>query len=105
VRSDGYQMLRSRSRDSLSFSDLSLNLPDVEINTLRVAERSPVDGQALGQVELRKRYGVSVLAIRRGETTLSNPGAETRILGNDVVVVLGAPDRIAEAIGLFEGSE
>lgn len=49
VRSDGYQMLRSRSRDFLSISDLSLNLPDVEISTLRVSERSPVDGQSLGQ--------------------------------------------------------
>jgi CPA2 family monovalent cation:H+ antiporter-2 len=105
VRSDGYQMLRSHSRDSLSFSDLSLNLSDVEINTLRVAERSPMDGQSLAQVELRKRYGVSVLAIRRGETVLSNPGAETRLLGNDVVVVLGTSDRITEAVGLFEGSE
>jgi CPA2 family monovalent cation:H+ antiporter-2 len=105
VRSDGYQMLRSHSMGSLSFSDLSLNLPDVEINTLRVAERSAVDGQSLAQVELRKKYGVSVLAIRRGETVLSNPGAETQLLGNDVVVVLGAPDRIAEVIGLFEGPD
>ena len=59
----------------------------------------------MAQVELRKKYGVSVLAIRRGETILSNPGAETQLLRNDVVVVLGTPDRIAEAIGLFEGSE
>ena len=105
VRADGYQMFRSRSRDFLSFSDLSLNLPDVEISTLRVFERSPVDGKSLAQAELRKRHGVSVLAIRRGKRVLSNPDAETQLLGNDVVVVLGAPDRIAEAIGLFEGSE
>jgi CPA2 family monovalent cation:H+ antiporter-2 len=105
VRSDGYQMLRSRSGDSLSFSDLSLNLPDVEISTLRVAERSPVDGQSLAQVALRKKHGVSVLAIRREEKMMSNPDAETQLLANDVVVVLGTPDRIAEAIRLFEGSE
>jgi CPA2 family monovalent cation:H+ antiporter-2 len=105
VRSDGYQMLRSGSRDSLSFSDLSLNLPDVEISTLRVAERSPVDGQSLAQVALRKKHGVSVLAIRREERMISNPDAETQLRANDVVVVLGTPDRIAEAIRLFEGSE
>jgi CPA2 family monovalent cation:H+ antiporter-2 len=97
VRSDGYQMFRSLSKDSLSFSDLTLNLPDIEISTLRVCERSPVDGKSLAQVELRKRYGVSILAIRRGERVLSNPGADMQLLGNDVVVgtpheILMAPD-------------
>jgi CPA2 family monovalent cation:H+ antiporter-2 len=64
-----------------------------------------VDGQSLGEIELRKRYGVSVLAISRGEKILSNPGAETSLQGNDVIVVLGAPDRITEAIGLFQSTE
>lgn len=105
VRSDGYQMFRSLSKDFLSFSDLTLNLPDIEISTLRVCERSPVDGKSLAQVELRKRYGVSVLAIRRGERVLSNPGADTQLLGNDVVVALGTPDKIAVAMGLFHAPE
>jgi len=101
VRSDGYQMFRSLSKDSLSLSDLTLNLPDIEISTLRVCEGSPVDGESLAQVELRKRYGVSILAIRRGERILSNPDAEVHLLGNDVLVALGAPDKIAAAIRLF----
>ena len=101
VRSDGYQMLRSLSKDPLSLSDLTLNLPDIEISTLRVCERSAVDGKSLAQVELRKRYGVSILAIRRGERILSNPDADAHLLGNDVLVALGAPDKIAAAIRLF----
>ena len=105
VRSDGYQMFRSLSKDSLSFSDLTLNLPDIEISTLRVCERSPVDGKSLAQVELRRRCGVSILAIRRGERVLSNPGADMQLLGNDVVVALGTPDKIAVAMGLFHALE
>jgi len=105
VRSDGYQMFRSLSRDSLSFSDLTLTLPDIDISTLRICERSPFDGKSLAQVELRKRYGVSVLAIRRGEKVLSNPGADMHLLGNDIVVVLGTPDNIAGAMGLFHAPE
>jgi len=101
VRSDGYQMFRSVSKDSLSLSELTLNLPDIEISTLRVCEGSPVDGKSLAQVELRKRYGVSILAIRRGERILSNPDADAHLLGNDVLVALGAPDKIAAAIRLF----
>lgn len=105
IRSDGYQMFRSLVRDSLSLSDLTLQLPDIEISTFRVDENSPVDGKSLAQLELRKRHGVSILAIRRGETVLSNPDADVQILGNDVVVALGTPDRIAAAMGLFHGPE
>jgi len=105
VRSDGYQMLRSLSKESLSFSDLSLNLPDIEISTIRVCKSSPVDGKSLAQVELRKRYGLSILAIRRGGRVLSNPDADMHLLGNDVVVALGAPDKIAVAMRLFQPLE
>jgi CPA2 family monovalent cation:H+ antiporter-2 len=101
VRSDGYQMFRSLSKDFLSFSDLTLNLPDVEISTLRVCEGSLADGKSLAQLELRRSHGVSILAIRRGERVLSNPGADTQLLGNDVVVALGTPDKMADAMGLF----
>ena len=101
VRSDGYQMFRSLSKDPLSLSDLTLNLPDIEISTLRVCEGSPVDGRSLAQVELRRRYAVSILAIQRGERILSNPDAEVHLLGNDVLVALGSPDKIAAAMRLF----
>lgn len=101
VRSDGYQMFRSISKDSLSLSDLTLSLPDIEISTLRVCEGSPVDGKSLAQVELRKKYGVSILAIRRDERILSNPDADMHLSGNDVVVALGGPDKIAAVIELF----
>ena len=104
VRSDGYQMFRSLSKDFSPFSDLTLNLPDIEISTLRVCERSPVDGKSLAQVELRRRYGVSILAIRRGEGVLSNPGADTILQSNDVLFVLGASEKISEAINTFSSS-
>jgi CPA2 family monovalent cation:H+ antiporter-2 len=101
VRSDGYQMFRSLAKDSLSLSDLNLHLSDIEISTLRVDEESPVHGRSLAELELRKEHGVSILAIRRGEKVLSNPDADAQLLGHDVVVVLGAPDKIAAAMALF----
>jgi CPA2 family monovalent cation:H+ antiporter-2 len=64
VRSDGYEMFRSLSIESSSFSDLKLQLPDIEISALRVAERSPLVGKSLVQIELRRSYGATVLAIR-----------------------------------------
>jgi len=42
IRSDDYEMFRSLSKESVSLSDLNLQLSDVEISTLRVVERSPL---------------------------------------------------------------
>ena len=105
VRSDGYEMFRSLSKESSSFSDLKLHLPDVEISTLRVAERSPLVGKSLAEIELRKKYGVTVLAIRRDSQILSNPNVNIQFCANDVLFVLGPPDRIAEVAGLTHNPE
>jgi CPA2 family monovalent cation:H+ antiporter-2 len=105
VRSDGYQMLRSLSVPPTSVSDISVDLPDVELSILRVSQGSLINGRSLIDLELRKRHGVSVLAIRRGDRIISNPDAETRVLADDVVVVLGTPDKIAAATGLFRREE
>jgi K+:H+ antiporter len=101
VRSDGYEMFRSLSKESASFSDLTLQLPDVEISVLRVGERSLFAGKSLAQIELRKRCGVTVLAIRRDSEILSNPYGDTILCANDVLFILGTPDKIALVTGLF----
>ncbi len=104
IRSDGYEMFRSLFKESSSFSDLNLQLPDVEISTLRVVERSPLVGKSLAEIELRKKYGVTVLAIRRNSQILSNPNVNMPFCANDVLFVLGPPDRVAEVAGLSQNS-
>lgn len=105
VRADGYEMFRSLSKASSSFADLKLQLPDVEVSVLRVAERSPLVGKSLAEIEMRKKYGVTVLAIRRNSQILSNPNVNTPFCVNDVLFVLGLPDKVAEVAGLSHNPE
>jgi CPA2 family monovalent cation:H+ antiporter-2 len=105
IRSDGYEMFRSLSKVPLSFSELSLNLADVEISTLRIVENSPFAGKGLAENELRKKYGVTVLAIRRDGQILSNPDVNMPIRPNDVLFVLGPPGRVAQVAGLCSNPE
>jgi len=104
VRSDDYEMLRNLSTGPASFSDLTLQLPDVEISTLQVGVRSVPAGRSLAQMKLRKRYGVTVLAIRRASQILPNPLGETHLCANDVLFVLGPPEKIARTTSLFHNS-
>jgi CPA2 family monovalent cation:H+ antiporter-2 len=105
VRSGGYEMFRSLSRASVSFSDLKLQLPDVEISVLRLGETSVLAEKSLAQIELRKRYGVTVLAIRRNSQIISNPGGDTLLQSNDVLFVLGLPDKIAGLASISHNPE
>jgi len=105
VRSDGYEMFRSLAKKPASFSDLALHLPGVEISTLRVDESVPLVGKSLAEVELRKRYGVTVLAIRRDAQILANPDGDTILFADDMLFVLGPPDKIAGAADLFRNPE
>jgi CPA2 family monovalent cation:H+ antiporter-2 len=101
VRSDGYEMFRSLDKKPASFSDMKLRLPGVEISTLRVSENTPVVGKSLAQIELRKKYGVTVLAIRRDTQILSNPSGGMQFCADDDLFILGPPEKIALVTGLF----
>ncbi len=105
VRSDGYEMFRNLSKASASFSDLKLQLPDVDISTFRISRGSPLIGKTLAQIELRRRYGVSVVAIRRDAQILPNPGADALLQSNDVVFLLGSSEEISESINMFSYSQ
>jgi len=104
MRADGYEMFRSIPKTSVSISDLKLQLHDIDISTFRIAQGSPLIGKTLAQIELRRRYGVSVLVIRRESQMLLNPGADTVLHSNDVLFILGSPKKISEAINTFSSS-
>jgi len=104
VRADAYEMFRTAARERMS-SDVGLYVPDVEINTFRVHEKSPVVGKSLSEIGLRRKYGVTLLAIRRGTETLANPDGDTIPHAGDILVILGSPTKLAGITGLFRSPE
>lgn len=97
-------MFRSLAARASSLEDLKPHLPDIEINSLRIAETSPAAGKTLAELELRKKYGVTLLAIRRDFQTLANPKAETPIITGDVLILLGSLADMKQAEEFLRGS-
>ncbi|NIR15116.1 MAG: hypothetical protein GWN33_11525 [Gammaproteobacteria bacterium] len=56
----------------------------------------------MSEVELRKKYGVTLLAIRRDKEILSNPGADTRIEAGDILVLLARIGKLADITTLLQ---
>lgn len=104
VRAGGYDMFRSPSGRRSQMRDLPI--ADLEISTLRVEPASELVGISLIDSNLRQRFGTTLLAIRRGDELVSNPDIQTRFRAEDVLVLLGRPERISELSPLCQsGSE
>ncbi|MEN8232927.1 MAG: cation:proton antiporter [Thermodesulfobacteriota bacterium] len=101
LRSDGYEMFRNLSRKSSVFSSLELHLPDVEVSSMRVEEGSQMVGKSLVELELRKKHGVTVLAVRRDSQTFHNPEVDAPFFADDILYVMGAPEKLTESAKLF----
>ncbi|MCL6449273.1 MAG: TrkA family potassium uptake protein [Armatimonadetes bacterium] len=53
-------------------------------------------GKSLGESALRQKYGVTVLAVRRGEDIIISPGAGQVLKEGDVLVAIGRDDRLKQ---------
>ncbi len=105
VRSDGYEMFRTLARGTASFGDLKLQVPDIDISALRIVDGSKIIGKSLAQLELRKRYGVTVLAMRRGEDVISDTDVDMAFNAGDILYAVGTQEKIAAVMGLFHNSK
>jgi trk system potassium uptake protein TrkA len=52
-------------------------------------------GKTLRELDIRRRFGVSVLAIKRGENLIINPMGDEKILPGDILVVLGTTEQLS----------
>jgi CPA2 family monovalent cation:H+ antiporter-2 len=100
LRSEGYCALRRRSNGYV-LSDLDAPAWNTEISTIQVKEGSAVVGKTIKDVELRKKYGVTVLLLKRGAETIYNPDADTTLVPGDWVFAFGEPAKLSEVSALL----
>lgn len=75
---------------------------DLEVGWILIHQDSPLVGQTLASSNLRARVGVSVIAIGRHETLISNPAPDEVLRVGDRVAVIGTPAEVIAAEALLE---
>lgn len=94
IRDDNYGIfLEKEENNSVTLTDM---IPDVEIVALKAGNYEIFPGNSLKEIRLRKLYGLTVVAVKRDGEILENPGAGFIFNPDDVVYVLGKPERIAQ---------
>jgi voltage-gated potassium channel len=79
----------------VSFFDASLGKrEDLQLDQVALGVNSPVAGRSLVDANLRKRWGVGVVAIQRGKDVISSPDAEFILKQGDVLVLFGSLQQI-----------
>jgi CPA2 family monovalent cation:H+ antiporter-2 len=94
IRSEGYQMLRSSSLPLISMGEIAEALGAASTETLVLEKDSPAAGRTIGELALRSKTGVTIIAVVRDGQTDINPGSEFRFEAGDIVVLLGNPEQI-----------
>lgn len=103
IRSEGYQMLRAPSLPTIDMNEIAEALMTASTETHFVEADSYAVGKTIGELGLRKKTGVSIIALTRERHTEINPGPETRIEAEDVLVLLGGAEQIDRAIEEING--
>lgn len=104
LRADHYMMLRGPEIQRKRTSELSLDFSDVEIKSIRVEKDSEAAGKTLGEINLRKKYEVTALAISRNHRLMYDLRAETKLLPDDILLVSSPLEQLEGIRELFEKS-
>lgn len=102
-------MAQIRSKNLGAFSEKDMvnqpsildELPNVNISAIGVDQNSFADGKTLGEIDLRKKTGVTLLAVKRGDQVIEHPTLKTQFRNGDIAYVLGNPEQVNLASELF----
>jgi CPA2 family monovalent cation:H+ antiporter-2 len=99
IRKQGYEMLRSPSAVAqIEMANLNAALHAAATETVIVSKGAFAVGKSLGEMQLRRETGVTIIAVIRDNETIVNPGAEFTIRHEDSLILLGESEKIELAL-------
>jgi CPA2 family monovalent cation:H+ antiporter-2 len=99
IRDDNYGIFREKdSHASFSISD---EIPNIEIIAIEIKDYPLFFDKTLKEINLRKLYGLTLVAIKRNNDILGNPDSHLALHKDDIAYILGKPDQIAVAMEAF----
>lgn len=102
IRSDSYTALRSvEIRESHLFEKCEW-LPEIEMDGFRVPEESPLIAKSIAEIQVRKKTGATIIAVRRGAEIFTNPRPDFRFEGGDIILFTGDSEGMTRALNYFK---
>lgn len=77
------------SKNILDYIELSPEFSIIEVKALKTWV-----GKSLKDLRLRNKYGVNVIAIKKGKALNISPGSEDKIENDDIVIIIGSKEDV-----------
>ena len=89
----------------VDLEDIRVPLGEAILEWIVVPADSPLSGNTLQSGSVRERTGTSIIAIQRGEETISNPKPDFGIEPDDILVAIGTREELGNLSSLVQGDE
>ncbi|MDZ7402441.1 MAG: NAD-binding protein, partial [candidate division KSB1 bacterium] len=100
IRREMYAPLYESNYSYRTITQLQSACNLIDLNWVTIDEGSPVIGRTIRELQIRKRTGVSVVAVLRDGSLLMNPDPDFRFEKDDLVGVVSEPPQLAEFLDL-----
>jgi len=104
LRAHDYEILRGSVQEAHLMVLQGLDEEGLHTRAVVVREGAPVAGKTLQELQLRNKYNLTVLAVRRNDQTIGNPAGDFKVQSGDRLVMVGLADRFAQCSDLFRAS-
>ncbi len=102
IRSNSYTALRSIDVPRHHLFEKYEWLPEIEIDGYRIEEESHLSEKTIKELQVRKKTGVTIIAVRRGQTVHTNPEPDFRFEKGDFILFTGNRDDMNTALQYFK---
>jgi len=99
---DAVAQILGAPRIAERFTELTREVPGLEVGQIHIRPGSPFVGRPLGDTQARARTGASIVAIVRDDDVLASPGVAEMLRQNDVLIVIGTTEGIAAVAHIAE---
>lgn len=89
----------------LLLSDLLTSVGRLGLTWVTVSPESGLAGRTIGEIELRKRTGASIVGLIRDRKARTNPGPDVRMEAGDLVGMIGEAHELAAAEQLLQSED
>jgi len=102
IRSNAYTALRNVEVPRRHLFEKYEWLPEIEIDGYRIPEGSPLSEKTIKELQIRKKTGVTVVAVRRGKTVHSTPEPDFMFKTGDFILFTGERENMNNALQYFK---
>lgn len=103
IRSNSYTALRSIELPRRHLFERYEWLPEIEIDGYKIPKDSHLTEKSIAELQVRKKTGVTIIAVRREANVYTNPEPDFRFKPGDIILFTGERKSMIKALDYFKG--